>query len=308
MNRVRPIVLGALLLAGQQAWATTTVTQWGVSAVSAHADCSLAYPCDFASLGVLWAPETHLPAAGGLNETFASQIDVGHVHVTGAGLVDMGLTSSEVQLDNTNVGVPVLKARAQSYSNDGWVSAIAFGIQGYQYTGAGPTTIQLGAGLSGSIVNPVDGATGGPSDVTGFSIGVWLLQPDPSLTFPGPGATLASFVDSVISSTQIAASWLPADSNAAGDVTLSTGLSPLSISLDPGDEFYLMAGLVASATGPGRSADAFGTLTMDFVDGSNLVPVGVAAIPEPQIYALLLAGLVLVAGQARYVKRPRLAT
>lgn len=303
MNRIRPIILGALLLAGQQAWATITVTQWGVSAVSAHADCSLAFPCNLASLVFgLWSPETHLPAAGGLNQTFASQLDVGHVHETVfAGTVNMGLTSSQVQLDNTNVGVPVLKAKAQSNDDNGWVSAIAFGIQGYQYTGAAATTIELGAGLSGNIVNPK------ASDVTGFSIGVWLLRPDPSLVFPAPTMpTLGAFVESVIASTEVAASWTPPDANATGAVSLSTGSSPLAISLEPGSEFYLMAGLAASATGPGTSADAFGTLTMNFVNGSSLVPAGVAPIPEPQIYVLLLAGLGLVAGRVRFAKRRRL--
>jgi hypothetical protein len=304
MNGLRPIILGALLIAGQQAWAATTVTQWGVSAVSAHADCALAFPCNLASLGFgLWFPETHLPAAGGLNQTFASQLDVGHVHDTPlAGTIDMGLTSSQVQLDNTNVGVPVLKAKAQSYDDNGWVSAIAFGIQGYQYTGTEATTIELGVGLNGNIVNP------NASDVTGFSIGVWLLRPDPSLAFPAPTVpTLGAFVAAVIASTEVAASWGPLDANATGAVSLSTGNSPLAISLEPGSEFYLMAGLVASATGPATSADAFGTLTMNFVDGSNLVPAGVTPIPEPRIYALLLAGLGLVGWHARFAKRRRLA-
>jgi hypothetical protein len=194
----------------------------------------------------------------------------------------------------------VLKARAQSNDDNGWVSAIAFGIQGYQYTGTGATTIELGAALSGNIANP------SASDVSGFSIGIWLLRPDPSLVFPAPTMpTLGEFVQSIVASTAVAASWTPPDANATGGVSLSTGSSPLAISLEPGSEFYLMAGLAASATGMATSADAFGTLTMNFVNGSNLVPVGVAPIPEPQIYVLLLAGLGLVAGRVRFAKRLR---
>jgi len=120
------------------------------------------------------------------------------------------------------------------------VSGVAFGIQGYQYTGAATTTLSLDAALSGTIVNP------SASDVTGFSIGVWLLSPDPSVVFPSPApSTLGGFAEAVLASTVVADSWLPADFIAAGGVSASTGGDPLTITVDPGAQFYLMAGLVA---------------------------------------------------------------
>jgi hypothetical protein len=86
----------------------------------------------------------------------------------------------------------------------------------------------------------------------------------------------------------------------------------LSINLNPGDEFYLMAGLAASATGPNRSADAFGTLTMNFDSNvaNHLVAAGVAAVPEPEVYAMLLCGLSMIglavrARKRKYVVYPR---
>ncbi len=303
MKRLRGAILGLLALTAQQAAATTAVTQWGVSALTAYGDCTLSV-CDSAALGLgLWAP-TPSTQAGGLNQTFASQLNVQQTHDTIIlGLVDMGVTSAQVQLDNANLSVPVLQAKAASINDNGWVSALAFGIQGYQYTGATTTTLTLGAALNGTINNP------GANDVTGFSVGVWLLSPDPAVVYPAPAAsTLGGFVGSVLASTVIVDAWLPADVNAGGSVNLGTGGSPLGILVNPGDTFYLLAGLVASATGPNGSADAFSTLTMSFQGATNLVPTGVSAIPEPGIQAMLLVGSAFVGWQARAKRRRDLAS
>ena len=303
MNGLRCAILGLLALTAHHAAATTSVTQWGVSALTAYGDCTLSV-CDSAALGLgLWAP-TPSTQAGGLNQTFASQVNVQQTHDTIVlGVVDMGLTSAQVQLDNANLSVPVLKAKAASINDNGWVSALAFGIQGYQYTGATSTTLTLGAALSGTIDNP------GANDFTGFSVGVWLLSPNPAVVFPAPAAsTLGGFVGSVLASTVIVDAWLPADVNASGSVNLATGGTSLGILVNPGDTFYLLAGLVASATGRNGSADAFSTLTISFQGATNLVPAGVAAVPEPGIHAMMLVGVALVGWQVRARRRRALAS
>jgi hypothetical protein len=60
--------------------------------------------------------------------------------------------------------------------------------------------------------------------------------------------------------------------------------------------------LTASATGGGRSADAFGTLTMTF-DNTDLLPSGVAAVPEPETYSMMLIGIGLVGWQLQRKSR-----
>jgi hypothetical protein len=110
------------------------------------------------------------------------------------------------------------------------------------------------------------------------------LEPD-AVTFPTvPAAKLGELVNSVLTSTTVVDSWEPVDSNADGLVAES-GI--LTINVNPGDEFYLMAVLAASAAGSARSADAFSTLT-SFDNPAGLTPAGVAAVPEPETYAMML--------------------
>jgi hypothetical protein len=312
--RVAVLVLGALV--GQQASAQTTLAQWGVSALTSYADCSVLVFANFEScnlsnssvvLGGGWTPISE--QSGGLNETFAERLDVAQIRYAAFafGDVDMGITSAQVQLDGDNVSVPILKAKAESYDDNGWVSATAFGIQGYQYTGIAPTTISLNAGLHGTIVNPVNSGIGpvdAISDVTGFSLGVWLLSPDASFVFPSAAATLGELVSAVLSSSTDIGHWTPADVNADGVVNMSQTITSTRL-VQPNENFYLMAGLVASATGV-RSADAFGTMTMNFDDAQNLLPAGVAPVPEPKTYAMFLVGLGLLGFvvRSRGARRP----
>jgi len=314
MNRLRMAAFGILALLGTHASAQVTLTQWGVSASTAWGDCTLAWPCNVVGQS-LWGPPIlsepqPLAQPGGLNQTFADTLLVQEVHDTFdyPYNVDMGTARAQVQLDNTNVSVPVLKAKALSNSHDGWVSATAFGVQGYKFTGTSPTQISLDASLTGTIVNDADTTYALPvSDVTGFSVGVWLLVPDPG-TFPtDPAATLGELVSALTQPvTNVVSEWYPASNqfvafNATGNVDEGP-LALLTINLNPGDEFYLMAGLTASATGIDRSADAFGTLTLNF-NSTELLPAGVAAVPEPETYAMMLVGIGLVGWQLQRKSR-----
>jgi hypothetical protein len=281
----------AAALAAGGVQAETLPTQWGVSASTVWADCSL-LACDQLSFAFLGNPILPASAAGGLNQSAAAQLDVAQVHDTLlAGTVDMGLASAEVAFDPAALAVPILRARASATSHNGWVGGLAIGIQGYEYTGVAPDTVNLDAFLSGTVVNPI------ASDVTGLSVGLWLIRDDPALAFPGiTPTTIGELLLVVAGLLPVEDAWT-VDALASGPVALGTQDSggTLSIALAPGDRFYLLAALSASATGIGASADSFSTLTLAF-DTTALLPAGVA-IPVPPaawLFASACAGLALV--------------
>ncbi|MGE0387289.1 MAG: hypothetical protein AB7Q97_21395 [Gammaproteobacteria bacterium] len=271
MKTLQLAIAASMLAAAAPAGAATT--QWGVTALTAWADCTV-LACDKLSFALLGNPIVTDTQSGGLNVATAEQIDIPQVHDTiVVGSLDMGLASARVELDPASLSVPVLKARASSNSSNGWVGALAFALQGYQYTGVGPTTINLDAALTGTVVDPDD------SDVTGLSVGIWLVRSDPAVTFPSPPPTSIAALAQYVSLLPVEDFWT-IDEGAAGAVDASTLAAgdPISIAVDPGDEFYVIAGLVAAATGSGADADAFSTLTMQF-DTTALVPAGVVPLP-----------------------------
>jgi len=292
------IVAAAFLAFSATVPAATLPTEWGVVATTVHADCTLLF-CDAASFGALLNPIVAGPHTGGLNQTFASQINVVQEHDTILeGTINMGLASAEVSIDNASVNVPILRARASSTSSNGWVGGLAVGVQGFEYTGLGATTINLDATLTGMINNP------NASNTTGLSAGIWLFRDDPSIMFPAPvPATFGEFLGQMLLSLPEEDSWL-AESTTTGAVNLSTVLdaNPLSILLNPGDQFYLLAGLSASATGVGGLADSFSTLTLSF-DSTELIPSGVS-VPLPASLWLLggALGLLSIRRRAHGVK------
>jgi hypothetical protein len=239
-----------------------TLTEWGTSASASSADCTivLCSKTDF----LLFNPIIDGPSDGGLNQTSAALLD--YVNPEGRGTV-----SASIALQG-GLSIPILKARAESVDANGWVSALAMGIQGYQFTGSDGTTISLDSALTGSVTN-----TSG-SDVTGLSVGVWLIMGDPAVVFP----TATSLSDLVL---QIAVmpivdsfTWEDLSTGVVdrGTTTTDTG-DQLEITLNNGDEFYVLAALTAAADGTGAVADAFSTFEMGF-NTTELVP---AVVPAP---------------------------
>lgn len=226
------------------------------------------------------------PYNGGLNQTSTQLLDYDN-------LDGRGTVSASVALQG-GLSIPILKAKAESVDANGWVSALAMGIQGYQFTGSDGTTISLDSALTGSVTNT------GISDVTGLSVGVWLMMDDPAFVFPA--ATSMSDLLLQIASMPIVDSFSWEDL-ATGTVNRSTTTTDqndhLQITLNNGDEFYVLAALTAAADGSGAVADAFSTFQMGF-NTTQLVPA--AVVPVPAAAWLFGSGLLGLIGISRRKK------
>lgn len=276
------IVVVCLFCVGQAQ--AVTLTQWGASASASSADCSLlsCTKLDF----LFFNPIIAGPYNGGLNQTSTQLLDYDN-------LDGRGTVSASVALQG-GLSIPILKAKAESVDANGWVSALAMGIQGYQFTGSDGTTISLDSALTGSVTNT------GISDVTGLSVGVWLMMDDPAFVFPA--ATSMSDLLLQIASMPIVDSFSWEDL-ATGTVNRSTTTTDqndhLQITLNNGDEFYVLAALTAAADGSGAVADAFSTFQMGF-NTTQLVPA--AVVPVPAAAWLFGSGLLGLIGISRRKK------
>jgi len=266
-----------IILGSSQVFAAT-LTQWGTSVKAASADCLNANcsKLDF----LISNPIIPGPTVDGLNQTSAALLD--YANPDGRGTV-----SASVQVQGS-FSIPVLKAKAESVDADGWVSATGWGIQGYQFTGTDNTTISLDSSLSGQVNN-----TSG-SDVTGLSVGVWLLAGDAGLLFPDAPATFNDLLLQILTLPVIDSfSWDNLSTEIVNRSTTTTDLvDQLDITLDNGDEFYLLAGLTAAADGTGAFADAFSTLEMTF-NSTDLTPAIVPIPPGIWLFGSALAGLII---------------
>ena len=274
---ISSIIAIAWLWVGQAQ--AVTLTQWGTSASASSADCSV---LECSKSGFFLNPIIAGPSNGGLNQSSAQLLD--HVNPDGRGTVSASTTLQG------GLSVPLLKAKATAVDNNGWVSAMAMGIQGYQFTGSDGTTISLDSALTGSVMKTSD------SDVTGLSVGVWLMMDDPAFVFPA--ATMSDLLLQIAFMPVVdSLSWENLSTGSVNrSITTTDPLDQLEITLNNGDEFYMLAALTAAADGTSAFADAFSTLEMEF-DTTELVPAGV--VPIPTAVWLFGSGLVGLIGFAR---------
>ena len=260
-----------------------TLTQWGTYAGASSADCTI---LDCSKFGFLFNPIIPGAVVGGLNQTSAELL--GDVNPDGRGTI-----SASVELQG-GLSIPILKAKAESVDDDGWVSGLAMGVQGYQFTGVDGTTVKLDTALTGDITNT------SASDVTGLSVGVWLFAGDSGFVFPNPPASMGDLLLQVLLLPVVDSfSWEDTDTgNVNRSTTTTDQLDQLSFTLNHGDEFYLLAGLTAAADGSGAIADAFSTLEMKF-NTTQLTP---ANVPLPAGLWLLGGALVWLFGLTKLLR------
>jgi hypothetical protein len=292
MNALRLLVPSLALVAGQHATAAILPGQWGVTASTYWADCSFLPSCDKVSFQA--GNEIHQQGLdGGLNQSMAFQSDMMDAQPTlfaEPPIVDMGSASAEAELDTSNTSVPILRASAASNSINGWVSGLALGIAGFNYSGPAGS-INLSATLTGSVLNNEG------SDTTGLSVGVWLIRDDGSLAFPDPAPASLNDLAIYVAGLPTEDFWVTEQTATDDAINVTTmGDDIVSIAFTDDDIgngntlFYLMAALVAGSTYADQSATSLSTLTMAFDDTSNLE----ASAPVPVPPAIWMLGSALL--------------
>jgi hypothetical protein len=178
---------------------------------------------------------------------------------------------------------------AEGFSGpDSRTDSSAVGMLGYTYTGASATTISLDIELDGER-----GGTTDPLDAwVSSDVAIILGDVNDFVT------DYASFIFEVVPGTpglsELGTSNLSLDLNAGPQ----TQMDSIGFTLNPGDEFFVWAGLNAGGIRNGYG-DAFNTLTMSFSDDTSITP---SAVPIPAAAWLFCSGLLGMIGIARRKK------
>lgn len=187
------------------------------------------------------------------------------------------------------LAVPILKAGAASLSSQ-WLGGQSLAIQAYTYNGPGET-LALGWNLTGSITNP------DADSVTGLVVFAGFFD----------AATLGAFPD--VSSPLTAVTLLATLATSSPDdefrqFTTDGAVSEsgsISLAVTPGQQFYLVMGLMAAAGGDAAAAESLSTLTAAFRGQPSLVPTldNDGTVPLPATAALALLALALMPAARR---------
>lgn len=240
---------------------TATLTEWGTLANIVSGSCpgNSCSPTDLLISGI--NSETVVDGSQQLNAA------------TGPVSISSGNAQASASVTGA-VAAPILKAEA-SAAAESWIGAGAFAVQGYEFTGLAGQLLTVDIALDGFITNP-DG-----DESTGFGVGMYLFTPE-QIDF----ATLSSDPANALGTLALAGFALTQEQKIEWSIT-AQGLvdqsAQLSLFLNPGDQFYLGGGLLASAGGLNAVADAFSTLTatIDPNIANDLQAAGDVNVPIP---------------------------
>lgn len=185
------------------------------------------------------------------------------------------LTQSSSQLTGSTY-LPILKVKTSAGVGVAG-SAMAFGVQGFTYSGSGATTITLDINLHGSV--GID--TLGPYNHNSLSASVAVMIGSELDWYP----SFATLVSEVATGDFVGSEGLSIGSG----TDVNTGTS-ITFDLDPGTDFYVIAAVNAFSNN--GYADGWNTLTMQFDDDSGLTAASMRSVPEPSAFWLFGAGLV----------------
>lgn len=242
----------------QGATAAIDLDQTGASTSTLYGDCLA--PCNGTdTLSVEFGPTT-----GSTGILMSTQT------VSGAAIGNSGsLFANATILGGLNT--PQLTAQAMSV--DGKYAGIsATGIQGYTVTGGGNgQLISATVTLTGTVTNPL------ANNLTELSAAAVLMKVADPTDFMAAFASLYLLSPDALNLSQ----------SASGAVNL---MGTIDLTVDEGEQFYLVGFLSANAGGAGAIADSTSTFTVAFDAGSAAV-IAPAAVPLPGAVLLLLPAL-----------------
>jgi len=195
-----------------------------------------------------------------------------------------GESKALVDLSGTDY-LPILKVMASASQSGMKAGASAFASQGFDYLGDESTNITLNLNLHGSV--------GGNSRHNSISAHVGILIGTSMPFYPDFGTAYYE-----------AGMMGGARGVGTGYLNISRGTNinkqdNISFDLNPGESFYVITEMNASASD--GFADAWNTLTMDFLDSKGLQAVSTpqpsSDIPEPPIFILTLSALAFLLRQ-----------
>lgn len=263
------VMLSALSFFGQPAAAA--LLEWGTGSYANLQECALNSPCYDMRYSTTNQNQTSSSASG----SDARGTVAASASLTGPTLTPV--LHAYAQDTGVCTGGPCGTATGTNMVN--WAGA--FGVQGYTYTGTQSTTYTINANLTGSVTN----------NASGIYAEIYA--------FEGPSFTFYPYSNILIS--ELGA--IPMGNTVLGTGNIGTGLmsDSFTITLNPGDTFYLWASLFAQSAGQG-TADAANTLSLYFTDSTNLTPASVAAVPLPAAFWLFCSGVLGLIGVARRKK------
>lgn len=187
-----------------------------------------------------------------------------------------------------------LKAKAAHISgtSDGAI-ANANAIQGYTYTGAGPSSLALTAALTGSIHNPA------ASNNVYLSADIHIYKPINFGYYYDPGTLLGELMADLFYSDDYENSSMHLD--LLDTISNGTDSDSVILNLEAGQSFFVVSSLTARASNQiGSWADAYSTLDLSFDDTANLtLGAESTTVPIPGSIWLMGAGFMGLIGFVR---------
>lgn len=261
------LLLTFLLAPFQLAHSAITLTESGAFTTYSYSDCL--EPCNLADLDALSL--NFGTASGGKGTISTSQ------SLSGSVIGDSGSLFAEATILG-GLNTPLLRGSAES--NTGKYSNIqATGIQGYTVTSGGDNQIiSADLRLTGSVLNPQG------NDLTGLTASAVLVKVVDPLDFLFEQASLFLLGPDAVNLSQTT-------TEAAVDLTTT-----LDLTVNQGDQFYLVATLGAGAAGLGANALSLSTLSVEF-DSVSIPSLTAASVPLPAsiwLFASVLVGLIRI--------------
>jgi len=187
--------------------------------------------------------------------------------------------------------LPVLKAQTSADpAKAGY--AMAFGSQGFTYSGTTATTVNLNINLHG-VLGIYDSNAGNTDDLVAA---VAVIIGSEMAWYTGDIGLLSA---EIASGETVGLEYLTISPDDGLDVDVNTSTT-ISFNLNPGTDFFVVASLTAHSLN--GYANGWNTLTMAFDDNTGLKAASAGTVPEPA--ALWLFGTALV-GLAGVKKRKK---